>query len=148
MITPANPLNGFANLSARQRKRKKNKMNKLAKKLEANAAQSTNGGDTSGITFNFSSEFPVPTPPLPPLPATPATGFGMFPQTPIIPLPQPVIPVNDEVMNIPPPPCISGNEQQENKNTENTLTPKSDSFAKINKVKSTMDMSEWPHSLT
>lgn len=72
-----------------------------------------------------------------------------------VPLPQPVQSVNSfQSIPIPspfPPVCKNDNDgrvEQENKSSNSAVNASNDSFAKIDKVKSTMDMKEWPHSLT
>lgn len=128
IISPPAPVNPFMSLTAKQKKRKRNKLNKLMKKYQTDSLVNEN----SISLPSESTQVPL---------SVPTPNFNSFQSIPI--------PPNNKIP--PPPGCEEAAEsaEQENKSLNVSVNDNAnDSLAKINKVKSTMDMSEWPPSLT
>ncbi|XP_065212118.1 leukocyte receptor cluster member 8 homolog [Planococcus citri] len=121
IISPPKPMNAFMTLTAKQKKKKKNKM---MKKLQAESMKV----DKSIASLDL---YQVPLP-------QPSQSSNNFQYIPIPPVPLPPVPkdVSDKGSEL------------ENQNSDADTNVDNDSFAKIDKVKSTMDMKEWPQSLT
>lgn len=135
----------FTALTAKQKKRKRNKMNRMMKKLQMEPMKK----EDSDITVNkppiiptkFSPKFIIKTSPLL---SSPFNSVNSAPT--VLPNKIPPPPGCEDVK-----PLSTVNNSQNGMGIHSTsLTNQSSSndyFAKINKAKCTMDMSEWPQSL-
>lgn len=123
---PPNPLNHFNNLTPKQKKRKRRQLNKQMKKLQ----MENTIGDENPVSSKPPKIFPTVPPPqtLPPILDPFNSTIKLPPQSPII--------ENDQE-NIIGPLTMSNNHVNAN-----------DCFARIDRAKSTLDVSEWPDSLT
>ena len=124
VISPTKSMNPFMTLTAKQKKKKKNKM---MKKLQTEALKID-----SSITSLDLYKVPLP------------QSTQSFNNYQSIPIPSscktPISSLCEDINDT--------NAEQENKSINGTVNASNDNFAKIDKVKSTMDMKEWPQSLT